>query len=113
MEAGAYWVSGSAKKDDNRELVAQMKSLGAPEHLIREQENWQDDFGVWEENWSALDMFLACQTQLRFSPDGTLIGLDYNAVKVVLEMNEKESTFVDIQMIESGALSKIRELRGG
>ena len=65
-----------------------------------------DDFEVWEENWSALEMFLRVQTQWRTTMSGVL-GLDYTAVAWLLKLYEVEdprALLEDLQIMEAAAM---------
>jgi len=63
--------------------------LGAPQDVIdREREGLAADlFEVWPENWDFLQTFLACAGQWRIGPTGQILGLDYTACKVVLDLS--------------------------
>lgn len=72
---------------------------------------------VWDVNWSALDVFLGCQTQWRrivmmaVGPGGAIPctifeGLDYQAVETVMRrrgVGEDDRLFGDIQAMEAAA----------
>ena len=68
-------------------------------------------YGVWRENWPALELFLACSTQWRTGPGG-VIGLDYVAVRQVMDWLSIDGTelFRDLQVMEREA---IRLFQGG
>lgn len=77
------------------------------------------DFIVLEESWPALEIFLRCQSQWRYTMSG-ITGMDYTAVISVIELScrkkrRRESLFRDVCLIEQGALktfSKKRERNG-
>jgi hypothetical protein len=65
-----------------------------------------EDFGVWPENWAAVEMFLRVQTQWRTSMGG-VIGLDYAAVAWVLKLygiEDQRSLLEDLQVMEAAAM---------
>jgi hypothetical protein len=67
-----------------------------------------EDYGVWEENWDAVDLFLRCQTQWRTGPGG-VIGLDYSALLAVASLclpasAEKQTILEEVQIMEGRAL---------
>jgi len=62
-----------------------------------------DRFEVWAENWSAVDLFVRCQTQWRFMPDGRRCGLDYQAVLAMAslyQMADLPAVMERLQVIE-------------
>ena len=65
------------------------------------------DFFVWPENWDALIVFLASDTQWRYAPNGNPTGLDYTGVQVVMQMqviDDMTTTFEGVQIMESEVL---------
>tara|TARA_R110000787_G_scaffold90044_1_gene190497 strand:+ start:9461 stop:9736 length:276 start_codon:yes stop_codon:yes gene_type:complete len=65
-----------------------------------------DDFEVWEDNWSAVEMFLRCQTQWRTTMAG-VCGLDYTAVQWLFRLYEVENpaaVLMDLQIMEAEAV---------
>ncbi len=65
-----------------------------------------EDFGVWPDNWTAIEMFLRVQTQWRTSMGG-VVGLDYAAVAWVLklyEIEDQRSLLEDLQVMEAAAM---------
>jgi hypothetical protein len=65
-----------------------------------------EDFGVWPENWTTIEMFLRVQTQWRTSMGG-VIGLDYAAVAWVLKLygiEDQRSLLEDLQVMEAAAM---------
>ncbi len=68
-------------------------------------------FHVFEENAPAVEMFVRCDTQWRTSFNG-ITGLDYAAVKAVLEIFEvedKKRLMDDIRIMEVAALTEINK----
>lgn len=68
-------------------------------------------FEVWEENWTAVEMFMRCQTQWRTSMGGA-IGLDYGAVEWLLrlyEVKDQRSVLEDLQVMEAAALNVLNK----
>lgn len=69
-----------------------------------------EHFEVWPENWSAVDLFLRCQTQWRMGIDGRS-GLDYPAVLAVgrlLRVANLPAVFDDLQVMELVILTEGR-----
>jgi ABC-type thiamine transport system substrate-binding protein len=67
------------------------------------------DCEVWEENWSAVEMFLRVQTQWRTTMNG-IMGLDYGAVAWLFSMYSVEdprSLLEDLQVMEAAAMAII------
>lgn len=68
-----------------------------------------DRIDVWAPNWSAFNLFLACETQWRAV--GTMgrpiwIGLDYAAVEIVQRRRQLEDVdWRDLQAMEGAALA--------
>lgn len=70
-----------------------------------------EDFAVLPEAWPAVDMFLRVQTQWRVS-SGTLIGLDYAAVRWMFELQRIEDQaelLSDLQIIEATVMEAINK----
>ena len=70
-----------------------------------------EDFEVWEENWSVVEMFLRVQTQWRTTMNGVL-GLDYGAVAWILRLYEVEnqrSMLEDLQVMEAAAMATLND----
>jgi hypothetical protein len=69
------------------------------------------EFVVWYDSWPSVELFAACATQWRVAPAGGLIGLDYSALRAVLQMRgvlDQETAFEDVRMMERGALAAAR-----
>ena len=69
-------------------------------------------FLVLQENWPAIQLFLACQTQWHHLATMSSViktGLDYTAVKTVMELrfssHNQAELFTKLQIIESQALT--------
>lgn len=90
--------------------------FGLPPELreqLQEANQPPPDFIVMEENWQALEVFLACQTQWRHSAHG-VTGLDYAALLPVISLyspKHKKRLFDEVRLIELGALNAISKLR--
>lgn len=70
-----------------------------------------EDFGVWPENWPAIEMFLRVQTQWRTTMSG-VIGLDYAAVRWLFKLYDVEdprSLLEDLQVMEVAAMTVINK----
>ncbi|MFA7333652.1 MAG: DUF1799 domain-containing protein [Kiritimatiellia bacterium] len=88
--------------------------LGAPASVIEAAAPLpeEDCFPVWEENWPAIQLFLAVNTQWLFAGMGTVIGLNYQSVEFVLKLykyKKRDEIFSDLQLIERGALGVFHE----
>jgi hypothetical protein len=62
---------------------------------------------VWPENWPVLQLFLALQTQWRFTPMGALQGLRYDAAEQVMRLRKVRKPrrlFGQLQEMEQAAL---------
>jgi hypothetical protein len=73
-----------------------------------------DDFEVWPENWSAVEMFMRVQTQWRAAMNG-VIGLDYTALAWLLtlyEVKDQRSLLEDLQVMEAAALTILNKHEG-
>lgn len=88
--------------------------LGAPSAVVDEALPADDanDFPVWEENWPAVQLFLAVNTQWIFAGMGAVVGLNYQSVDFVLKLyryKKRDEIFTDLQLIERGCLSVFHE----
>lgn len=68
---------------------------------------------VWPENWQALEIFSALQTQWRISMAGPT-GLDYAVLPAVMELQhiaapDRPGLFASLQVMESEALKVFAE----
>lgn len=73
-----------------------------------------NEYEVWPENWDALQLFLACSTQWRYSGmTGAPTGLDYTAVMAVLPMysDVPRDTMDRVRILEATALRELRKQR--
>lgn len=73
----------------------------------------EDEFAVWPDNWQALDVFCAMQTQWRFTQMGPT-GLDYSALESTLRLRgvrkrDRADVFEAVRIMESAALAVMRE----
>jgi len=80
-----------------------------------QKQSQENEFGVWDENFPAYNLFQQCQTQWNVSMSG-VTGLNYPALQSVMIMTaiptEKQpSRFEEVRFIESGFLSAISEQR--
>lgn len=70
-----------------------------------------EHYEVEPDAWPALQLFLMVQTQWRSGPSG-LLGLDYNAVRWVMELQgitEPLATLDDLQVIEARVVEIVNE----
>jgi hypothetical protein len=61
-----------------------VKDFQVPDWMLEEDGDEPDEFGVLDENWQAVNVFLACNTQWRHDGSGTPTGLRYDGVEVVM-----------------------------
>lgn len=71
------------------------------------------DVEIWQENYTAFQVFNAMATQWRVSMNG-YTGLDYNAMPVVMRMLnikrcEWADIFEDVRVMESSALHELNK----
>lgn len=69
-----------------------------------------NDFEVFPENWDAVQVFLACQTQWIVGGMGSIIGLNYQSVNMAMDLHDSYSvdTFDKVRVLESEALRLIK-----
>ena len=70
-----------------------------------------EHYEVEPDAWPALQLFPMVQTQWRSGPSG-LLGLDYNAVRWVMELQgitEPLATLDDLQVIEARVVEIVNE----
>lgn len=79
-----------------------------PEQVAEITRAEPEEFGVWPENWEAVQMFLTLQTQWRCNEtNGAYCGLRYTAVESVLRLHrvrDRKAVFTAIQTLEYAAL---------
>jgi len=80
--------------------------FGAPQNIVDQIEQHDDDFEVWEDNFETLNIFLRLQSQWVVSMGG-VVGLNYQSVRYLFKIygieNEKQ-VFEDLQLMEFAAL---------
>lgn len=68
---------------------------------------------VWPENWPAVQLFAAVQTQWRVHGfTGRPLGLDYPAVEAAMRMlriKDRPATFERIRIMEAAALATLNK----
>jgi hypothetical protein len=72
------------------------------------------NYEVEPDAWAAVRVFLKVQTQWR-TDSGTLIGLDYSAVRWVfdlLQIADPAEVFSDLQIIEATVVGAINKRKG-
>lgn len=67
---------------------------------------------VWPENWPAVELFAALQTQWTVAPSGRLVGLRYESLPVVcralrIRRRKQRRLFCDLQVMESAVLEAL------
>jgi len=79
---------------------------------LSEMVEGNQDFEVFAENWHALEVFTACQTQWNYAGMGSPVGINYNALESVMRMmniDDHNQCFEQVRFIEQGALQQISE----
>ena len=79
-----------------------------PEWLDPEQ-NKPEHFEVWPENWPAKELFIRCQTQWHWRPDGRRGGLicsELIAMGKLFSVKNLEQVVADVQVIEIEILNQ-------
>ena len=89
-------------REDRSGLIADAEAFG-----IELEEVEEDVVEIHPENQRAWDLYLNCQSQMRYGPSGMPTGLDYTGVDVVVRMMgfEKED-FKRMQKIERAFILK-------
>jgi Phage related hypothetical protein (DUF1799) len=70
----------------------------------------EEDFDVEPDNWDAVRVFLACDTQWRVGPMGVVLGLDYAGMEAAMRMMGMPCTpalFAQLRTLEIGALNAL------
>jgi hypothetical protein len=72
-----------------------------------------DEFEIWPDNWQALDVFMAMETQWRTGMGGAT-GLDYGVLPDVMRLrgvpkSERSEVFDWVRLMEGEALDQMRE----
>ncbi len=96
--------------------VGLLSAMGIP------QAQWEKMRGesvldIWPENWTAVEVFSAMQTQWRAGMGG-VVGLDYTALPVVMDLigtaaNERAECFDGVRVMENEALAHFSRQHGG
>lgn len=87
------------------------QGVALPPEAVAFYRSRRADFVVWAECWESVELFGACATQWRVLPMGGLLGLDYSAVRAVLQMRgvlDQAAAFDDVRLLEQGALAAMR-----
>ena len=87
------------------------EALGLPAEAVAELIGSQTtkEFEVWPENWPALELFMRCQTQWHWRPDGRRGGLIYSeliGMGRLLSVKNLEQVMEDVQVIEIEVLNQ-------
>jgi hypothetical protein len=96
------------------ERAEDLRSFGLSQEMIDEIAPTEDAasvFEVWDENWSAVEMFLRCQTQWRTTMNGVL-GLDYGALKWLFSLYPVEDPHLlleDLRVMEATVVATVNK----
>lgn len=101
-------------KVDVTEAQAELIKLGAPKEVVAALADRDEDFILFEENYQTFCLFISLTTQWRVSASGGVYGLDYNVLFELFSLygikkKERLKLFEEIRLMESAALSKLRE----
>lgn len=77
-----------------------------------EASDFEQEVGIWPDNWEAFEVFAAMQTQWRVSMAGP-VGLDYNALEPVMRLRgiakrDRGEVFDAVRVMELAALEVMR-----
>lgn len=127
MAAARVWATGGAAGegidgDDLQELGIEPEELAKLQALYGDERNEAagEYFGVFPENWDAVCVFCALETQWRelLTPPGrrVLTGLDYTAIAPVakglgVKRKRRPALFQDLRTMERAALQALEEAR--
>jgi hypothetical protein len=75
-----------------------------------------EELAVWLENWPAVEIFGALQTQWTVAPSGSLVGLRYEALPLVFNLHRirrrrRRRLFEDLRIMETAVLTALQERR--
>lgn len=75
-----------------------------------------EDVAVWPENWPAVELFGALQTQWTVAPSGSLVGLRYEALPLLFSLHglrrrQRRQIFEDLRTMETAVLNALQERR--
>ncbi len=108
-----HWFHGPQKSE---RMQSDAEALGL---ILPDDDQPPVDYGVWPENWPAVELFLRCSTQWRtgepspIAPAG-VCGLDYSVVLALATLYlpasaETQTILEDVQIMERRALELIYE----
>lgn len=104
-----HWANGG---DCYREAEEDFKALGLSpaqiDHMIGPRK--KEALEIEQENWPAILVFCAMDTQWRYDNNGRLRGLDYPALESVMRMQhvkDRVDVFRRVRVIELEAMSEI------
>ena len=97
--------------DDTDDLSEQAEALGLSAEAVRELigSKAPREFQVWPENWQAVVLFMRCQTQWHWRPDGRRGGMIYSeliAMGKLFSVVNLEQVVADVQVIEIEILNQ-------
>ena len=111
MAAGWHWAKAAPADDPVADYKRQGVELPPDAVAFFKAQAARQDFIVWHDNWAALELFCACSTQWRYKSMGEAAGIDYAAVRAVMQIRDttdQAATFDDVRLLEHGALAAIR-----
>lgn len=73
-----------------------------------------EEVSFFEDMHESWDAFMSLSTQWNVSPDGSLIGINYNSFQVVAKIykiSDEEAAFTDVRIMEQELLRIVRSKR--
>lgn len=107
LTAAARWILGA--RPDVDALKQDLAAFGLALQADTLPPSYLD---VWPENWPAVQVFEAMQTQWRFNPMGGISGLEYASLPVVIRLlgfnaRSYHEIFPAIRIMEMEAMNLI------
>jgi hypothetical protein len=113
-------VNGPRGAGNDDELERDLAAFGLRLEGEDEERSAAPEFGVWAENWDAVLLFAACDTQWRVAAGlggAQVLGLDYRGVEVVMRYTaikraDRAPLFRQLQVMERAAIEAMNGRRG-
>jgi hypothetical protein len=106
--AARAWANGGTEQRSDADETAAFFGL-----IRKEKEQRPAVYAVWPENWEAVELFLAMQSQWRHAGmSGVRVGLEYSALPAVfdlLQITDRRDAFARLQVMEYAALEALAE----